>query len=113
MNVNPGSLCKPIKIIQKTKTRGADGYYTETETTVYSGYAKFSRTSGTEMIKASADFADVKARFLIRYTTASIDRKMIVRYDGHDYEIVYINDYDDKHEYIEIWGDRMTKEART
>ena len=85
MNVNPGSLCKPIKIIQKTKTRGADGYYTETETTVYSGYAKFSRTSGTEMIKASADFADVKARFLIRYTTASIDRKMIVRYDGMTY----------------------------
>lgn len=111
MNVNPGELRKRISIISKTKTYDADGYYTHTETTVHSCWAKFSRTSGTELTKANSDFSEVKARFLIRYTSASIDRKMIVRYGGDDYEIVYINDYEDRHEYMEIWCTRLTQEG--
>jgi SPP1 family predicted phage head-tail adaptor len=65
------------------------------------------RTSGTEVIKANADFADVKMRFLIRCPKATITREMIVRY-GVDYEIEYVNDYNDAHEYVEIIASRIT-----
>lgn len=108
MNVNPGELKKKISIIEKVKTIDPDGYDTVTESVAHSCWAKFTRTSGTETVKANADFADIKARFLIRYTKAAIDRKMIVRYGGTDYEIVYINDYEDAHEYTEIWCNLLT-----
>jgi len=84
MNVNVGELNKRISIIKKIPTTDPDGYDTSTESIAHSCWAKFSRTSGTEMTKANADFADIKARFLIRYTKAAIDRKMIVRYAGKD-----------------------------
>lgn len=110
MNVNPGELDKRIQIISATKTYDSEGYYTETETVVRTCWAKFSRTSGTELTKSNSDFSEVKCRFLIRYV-AEIDRKMFVRYSGDDYEIVYVNDYDDHHEYIELWCKRMTQEG--
>ena len=52
--------------------------------------------------KAGADFGEVRVRFLIRYTRKPIDRKMFVRYRGKDYEIEYINDYGDSHQYMEL-----------
>lgn len=110
MTVNPGELDKRIKIISTTATEDDDGYHTETETVERTCWAKLSRTSGTELAKNNADFSNVKCRFLIRYA-AGIDRKMIVRYSRSDYEIVYVNDYDDKHEYIELWCERMTQEV--
>ncbi len=110
MNVNPGELNKRIQIIGFVPTVDDDGYQTKTETVVRQCWTKFTRTSGTEAVKANADFAEIKARFLVRYWN-SIDRKMIIRYAGNDYEIVYINDYEDRHEYIEIWCNRLTLEG--
>ena len=107
MNVNPGDLNKKINIISTGTTNDADGYPTEQRTTVLSPWASFNRTSGTETAKANADFGEIKARFLIRYTNIPITRKMLVNYAGKDYNITYINDYNDSHEYIEIWVDEM------
>lgn len=107
MNINPGELNKAISIYSKSATLDADGYPTGTPALVHSCYAKFSRTSGTEIIKANADFANVKVRFLIRYKSG-LTRKMIVKYGGDDYEIEYVNDYEDRHEYIEIFASRVT-----
>lgn len=109
MNINPGELCKRIEIIQKINSgTDTDGYPIITETVFHSCRAKFSRTSGTEAIRANADFETLNVRFLIRHTKKAIDRKMIVRYDGVDYEISYINDYEDSHQYIEIWASEVT-----
>ena len=55
------------------------------------------------MVKANADFGEVKARFLVRYSRRPIDRKMFVRYRDSDYEILYINPYGDSREYLELW----------
>lgn len=110
MNVNPGELGKRIQLVSKTTTEDADGYTVEMETVVRTCWAKFSRTSGSELTKNNAEFSDVKCRFLMRYA-AGIDRKMIVRYGGADYGIVYVNDYDDRHEYIELWCERLTREG--
>ena len=111
MNVNPGELNKRIQIISKTRVYDNNGYYTESETVVHSCWAKFSQTSGTEIVKNNSDFANLNVRFLIRHTPNSIDRKMIARYGGNDYEIVYLNGYGDSKEYVEIWCNRMTQEG--
>ena len=108
MQINPGDLRQKIEIYSKTITVNANGYETETPVLFHSCSAKFTRTSGTELQKANADFADVKVRFLIRYTSKAISRKMTVKYGGNTYQITYINDYEDRHEYIEIWAELLT-----
>ena len=109
--VNAGELNKRIAIIEKTQTVDGDGYNLYDEREVYSCWAKFTRTSGTEKIKSNADFAQITARFLIRYTKKQLSRKMLVRYAGNDYEIEYLNDYGDSHRYIEIWCNLVTQEG--
>ena len=105
MNINPGELDKKIEIIEIATGQDADGFEVTTETVIRSPWAKFTRTSGSETVKANADFGEIKARFLVRYTPTPITRKMIVKYNGDKYNIAYVNDYEDSHEYIEIWCD--------
>ena len=107
MFVDAGALNKRIKIIRREGTEKAedpDGYPLTEEVVVYSCWAKFSQTSGTEAMKANADFSDLKVRFLIRWPRAAIDRKMFVRYNGADYEIEYVNSYGDGRQYLELWA---------
>lgn len=98
MDVNAGTLNKRIEIY-----RGK--YFTppEKEELVHSCWARFSQTSGTELVKNNADWGEVKVRFLIRHTKKALDRKMFVRYCDADYHIEYINTYGDNRQYIEIW----------
>lgn len=110
MNVNPGELNKRIQIFRRAPALDKDGYEPVTEELFHQCAAKFSRTSGTELVKAQADFGEVKCRFLIRHTKKPIHRRMFVRYAGEDYEIVYVNDYEDRHEYTELWCERSTRE---
>lgn len=111
MIVNAGELNKRIHIIEVKRTPDSEGFFEETERLVRTCWAKFSRVSGTEVFKANADFSDVKVRFLIRSGSRSIDRKMFVRYDGEDYDILYVNDYDDAGEYTELMCTRRTTEV--
>ena len=104
MHVNAGELRHRIRIVRIDRVEDEDGYTVPQEKIVHACWAKVSYTSGTEMVKANADFGEVKARFLIRWTAAAIDRKMLVRHGGRDYEIQYINDYGRPREYLEIWG---------
>lgn len=110
MNVNPGDLSKRIEIQRFSRERDADGYYTEDWVTVHRTWAQFSRLSGTEAAERGADFARVQVRFLIRWRKG-IHRKMAVFYRGERYEIEYLNDYGDRHEYLEILAGRSTQEA--
>ncbi|MCI7735163.1 MAG: phage head closure protein [Dysosmobacter sp.] len=111
MEVNAGELNKRIKIIKVTKSKDKDGYETVTETVVRAPWAKFSQTSGTELVKANADMSEVMVRFLIRWSSTPMSRKMVVRYAGDDYEIEYINGYGDSREYVELWCRRLTLEG--
>jgi len=105
--VNVGELNKRIKIISEGVTADSDGYVVPNRVTVWECWAKATRTSGTEMIKGNADFSQTKMRFLIRYTDKKIDREMIVEYQGEDYEIEYVNDYEDNHQFIEIIATKL------
>lgn len=104
MEINAGELNRRIQILRYTETRNGAGYLapkTEPEL-IHSCWAKFSRVSGTEAMKAGADLGEVRVRFVIRYTRKPVDRTMFVRYRGRDYEIEYINDYGDDHRYMEL-----------
>lgn len=111
MEVNAGKLNKRIEIIQIEKELDGDGYETLKETVVRRPWAQFSQTSGTELTKANADMSEVKVRFLIRWSSTPLSRKMVVRYAGDDYKIEYINGYGDSREYVELRCSRLTLEG--
>ena len=108
MKIDVGELNRKIEILKKVVTRTSDGYKSEDTVPVRVCYAKFSRQSGTETLRAGADLSEVKVRFLVRWSSAAIDRKMLVRYGGDEYEIEFINDYNDSHEFIELWCSKTT-----
>lgn len=101
MNINPGKMDKKITIFQRKEKR-VNGFPTGEKTTVRTCYASFRRISGTEKMQAGIDVAEERARFLCRYSSIQITPQMQVEYAGDIYDIVFVNDYEDKHEYIEI-----------
>ena len=66
------------------------------------------RARAEAALRAGADLSEVKVRFLVRWSSAPLDRKMIVRYAGEEYEIEFINDYNDSHEFVELWCTKTT-----
>lgn len=109
MQVNIGTLNKRIEIVEKDKTeKDKDGFSIITNKIVRSCWASYNKVSGTEMIKSNADFTSEKCRFLIRYSKTLLSRKMLVKYNDKKYEIDYINDYNDAHEFVELICTRMS-----
>jgi SPP1 family predicted phage head-tail adaptor len=104
MNVNIGELNKRIKIVSvESGEKDEDGFpINQIEKTIYECWAKVTQTSGTELIKANAEFTDVSTRFLIRYTPKEINEDMQILFQGKYYDIVYINNYEFSNEFIEI-----------
>lgn len=109
MTVNPGKLDKKISIFKTVSGVDEDtGFDTgSTEKIIREPWASFSRTSGTEQIKSGKEMTDVKCRFLIRHSKTDLDNTMLIRYRGDVYNILYINDYEDSHEYDEIWCEKV------
>lgn len=110
MFLNAGKLNKRISIYRREECLDEDGYGSPQEELVHSCWAQFTQTSGKELVRANSDFGEVNVRFLIRYPKKHIGRKMFVRYNGADYEIVYVNGYGDSGEYLEIWGKWLSRE---
>lgn len=105
--VNAGELKERIRIVERNTERDADGYEVRRDDPAYwkdvhTCWARFSQPTGTETVRAGADFAVEKGRFLIRWTKKRIHRKMFVLFRGREWEIVYINDYGSR-KYMEIW----------
>lgn len=105
MNVNPGELNRKIQIVQKKEIQDQDedGFPILKDEVVRTCWARYSNTSGSEILKAGTEFSSAKARFLVRYSPTEINTDMFVRYMGKDYNIEYINPYGDSKEYMEIW----------
>ena len=110
MNINPGELDKKVQIIKKKEEINENGFPVLTDKVVRSCFARYTVTSGNEIIKAGTEFSKAKARFLVRYSQIPVDTDMIIRYAGGDYNIEYVNPYGDSREYIEIWASLMKME---
>lgn len=113
MHVNAGKLSKRIQFLRKTTKKDADGYPVPGEPElVRETWAQFSQTSGTELIRANAEFGEAKVRFLTRYYADIQDRRLTIRYNERDYNILYVNTYGDEGKYMEFWCERHTQEGK-
>lgn len=113
MHVDAGKLSKRIQFLRKTTKKDVDGYDVPGEPElVRETWAQFSQTSGTELIRANAEFGEAKVRFLTRADPALLDRRLLIRYDGRDYNILYVNTYGDEGKYMEFWCERITQEGK-
>lgn len=106
MDVNAGKLDKRIEILRRTYPI-REGHQTVEETFLRRCWAQVTRQSGTQVASGSGfapdDVGTVSTRFLVRSAPkAGVGRLDTVRYRGEDYDIQYVNDYGDRHEYTEI-----------
>ena len=105
MHVDAGKLSKRIQFLRKTTKKDADGYDVPGDPElVRETWAQFSQTSGTELIRANAEFGEAKVRFLTRANPELLD--------GRDYNILYVNTYGDEGKYMEFWCERITQEGK-
>lgn len=112
MHIDAGKLTKRIQFLVTSSERDADGYPIATkEKVVRETWAQYSQTSGTELIRAGAEFGEAKVRFLTRYYPDILDRRLLIRYQGRKYSIVYVNTYGDEEKYTEYWCERYTQEG--
>jgi SPP1 family predicted phage head-tail adaptor len=113
MHVDAGKLSKRIQFLRRTTKKDADGYDVPGEPEpVRETWAQYSQTSGTELVRAGAEFGEAKVRFLTRYYADIQDRRLTIRYDGRDYDILYLNAYGDEKTYTEYWCERHTQEGK-
>ena len=102
MNVNPGELDKKIIIFKKLEERDENAFPVGKKEIIRKCWATFHRMSGSEKMAAGIDIAEERCRFLCRYSEKNITPQMFIRYKDDIYNIVFVNDYEDSHEYIEI-----------
>jgi head-tail adaptor len=93
---NAGDYNRRISIVRRTKSTNANGFDTVSETVVCKAWAKASGTRGYTIVQSGSNFEDATVGLEFRKPTATFDRKDIVRFDGHDWSIVYINDAEAK-----------------
>lgn len=102
MDVNPGELNKRIAIVKYTGQVNKNGFRTRERVVIRNCWAKMTRSSMAELVKNGAEMGETSCRFLVRTGSQIITRDMCVEYAGDVYEIQYVNDYNDDHEYTEI-----------
>ncbi len=105
--VDPGKLTKRITIYRETEAVDEEGYPTgKTRTVIRTCWAQVSRPSIREIRSNGSDQTHEELRFLVRYTSTPIERDMMIEYAGHEYQVMYANNYGDADRYIEIAADR-------
>ncbi len=103
MNVNPGELDKRIRIIDFIEEKDADGFVSKrTENVIRETWAKVTRVSASEVMKAGREINLTRCRFLVRCSPKKITHSMFIVYAGEYYQIEYSNNYNESNEYIEI-----------
>lgn len=104
--IEAGELCQKITIYARETAKDEAGFdLPPSETPLLSCWAKFARVSGTEALKAGADYSTVRVRFIIRATPKLIgweSRDLWINYRSQDYEVQYVNEYGDRHEWTEL-----------
>ena len=100
--INPGGYNKRITIYRVTEEEDKDGFKQRTETVVLSPCAKVKTTKGFTLITSNTDFEKAYTNFTIRYPKTAITRDMLIRYNGKEYTIEYLNNIDEANVELEI-----------
>lgn len=104
--MNPGKLNKRITIFEN---KGYDtfGQQLDDREIIHECWASVKNKSGREQFESVAPFNKVVTSFLIRYTRKTIDTTMKIEFQGEEYNIVYVDNYNYNNEYIEITAEKV------
>lgn len=98
---NPGELNTKITLHSRSITSGAGGFQKPSLSEIGEVWAKWTNVHGQEAWVASSVQAKSAATVLIRYTNA-IDATCVVEKESQFFEIVSLDDIQNRHEYIEL-----------
>ena len=98
---NPGELNTKITLHSRGVTNGAGGFQKPVLIEIGEVWAKWINVHGQEAWIASSVQASAAATVLIRYTS-QVDPTCVVEKEGQYYEIVSLDDIQNRHEYIEL-----------
>lgn len=107
--INAGDYKKRIIIYQVTDKEDGGGFSTKTETVILRPYAKVKTTKGFTLISSNTDFEKAYTNFTIRFPKTKITRDMLIRYNGKEYTIEYLNNVDEANVELEIQAKEVTK----
>ena len=107
--INAGEYNKLITIYKVTEAEDDGGFVQKTEAVILRPYAKVKTTKGFTLISSNTDFEKAYTNFTIRYPKTKITRDMLIRYNGKDYTIEYLNNVDEANVELEIQAKEVTK----
>ncbi len=104
--INPGELRTVITLKKRVVTIDAGGFQTQTWAKIADVWAKWTNAHGYEVWTADMAGAKLPATVLIRYRS-DIDTTCAIEKGTELYEIVSIDDIQERHEYQEIKVQRL------
>lgn len=110
MMMNAGRYDHRIRIVKDVQTTDKDGFPTSSREVVLEPYARVKTTSGYTLIQNDSDFEKALTNFTIRYPgNTTIDRDMLVEYNGKTYTIQYLNNVNEAGIELEIQAKTVVK----
>lgn len=103
--INPGDFETPITLKSRTVATETGGFQKPVWTTIANAWAKWTNVHGRDVQSAEMQ-APQHAYVLTRYV-ANFDSTCAVQLGAELYEVVTIDDINEKHEYMEIFVKRM------
>jgi SPP1 family predicted phage head-tail adaptor len=98
---NPGELRTAVTLLQRTVTQDAGGFQSQGTSSLGSVMAKWRNVHGQEAWAAASLGIVAGATVLIRYV-ADLDETCLVQKGTELYQIVSIDDVEERHEYLEL-----------
>lgn len=98
---NPGELRVQITLQSRTSTENSGGFTEPEWSTIATVWAKWQNVHGSEVWAAQMVQANAPATVLIRYLTG-LDTTCAVLKGSDQYEIVSVDDIQERHEYLEL-----------
>ena len=98
---NPGELNTKITLYMRAVNTRKGGFQKPVLTEIGEVWAKWTNVHGQEAWIASSVQASAAATVLIRYTS-QVDPTCVVEKEGQFFEIVSLDDIQNRHEYIEL-----------
>ena len=107
--INAGAYNKRITIYKMTEKEDDGGFVEKSESVILRPWAKVKTTKGFTLISSNTDFEKAYTNFTIRFPEVEITRDMLIRYNGKEYTIEYLNNVDETNVELEIQAKEVTK----
>lgn len=98
---NPGKLKRRISLVELTQVSDGGGGYENSVTELLSVRAYIHPLTGREYFSNQQTDAEVTHKITIRYNK-DVKQSQVVSYDGKLFDIQYIFDIDEEHQFLEL-----------